>query len=101
MRSTIGIELATTMLEDKALGNPSKIWHGCLPLHIVSNICNICSPKGMFNNFIGGESVGEDKPSLEASLEKQTLTSKGLKEKKNQYLKFNKGFNDGIVTNQN
>lgn len=98
MRSTIGIELATTMLEDEALGNSSKIWDGCLPLHIVSNIFNICLPKGMLNNSIGGESVGVDKPSFEASLEKQPLTPEGVKEKK---LIFDGGFNGGIVTNQN
>jgi hypothetical protein len=66
VRSIIGIELITTVLEDEALGNPSKIWDECLLLHIVSDICNICSPKGMFKNFVGGVCV--DKPLPETSL---------------------------------
>ncbi len=64
MRSTIGIELTTTVLKDEAPRNPFKIWDGCLPLHIVSNNYNIGSPKGLFNNSIRGEGVGVDKPSL-------------------------------------
>jgi hypothetical protein len=81
MRLTTRIELATTMLKDEVLGNPSKICDGHLPLHTVLDICNICSPKGMFNNSIGGEGVGVNTPSIEASLEKQTFTCEGLKEK--------------------
>jgi hypothetical protein len=36
----------------------------------------------MLKNSIGGESVGVDKPSLEASLEEKILTLEGFKEKK-------------------
>jgi len=46
-------------------------------------------------------SLGLDKPSLEASLEEQTLTSKWLKGKKFYYLKFNEGLNGNIVIIQN
>lgn len=67
MRSIIKIELIATMLEDEALGNPFEIWDGHLLLHIVSDICNICSPKGMLRNFVGGVCV--DKPFPETSLE--------------------------------
>jgi len=45
--------------------------------------------------------LGLDKPSLEASLEEQTLTSKGLEGKKFYYLKFNEGLNGNIVIIQN
>jgi hypothetical protein len=100
VKSTTGIELATTMLEDEVPGNPFKIWDGRLPLCTMLDICNICSPKGMFNNYIGGEGVGVNKPSLEASLEEQTLTPKGLKKKfKNRYLKFDEGLSGGTITN--
>jgi hypothetical protein len=40
-------------------------------------------------NFVGGEGVG--KPSPKTTFREQT-TSKGLKEKINQYLKFSGGF---------
>ncbi len=69
MRSIIGIKLTATMLEDEALGNPSEIWDGRLLLHIVLDIYNICSPKGMLRNFVGGVCV--DKPFPETSLEDQ------------------------------
>ncbi len=81
MKSTIGIELVTTMLEDEAPRNPFNIWDGHLPLHTMLDLCNICSSKGMFNNSIGNEGVGVNKPSLETSLEEQTLTLEGLKKK--------------------
>jgi hypothetical protein len=76
VRSIIGIELTAIVLENEALGNPSKIWDGHLLLHIMSNICNICSPKGMLKNFVGGVCV--DKPLPKPPLKKKTLTSNNL-----------------------
>jgi hypothetical protein len=67
VRSIIGIKLIAIVLEDETFGNPFEIWDEHLLLHIVSNICNICSPKGMFRNFVGGVCV--DKPLPKTSLE--------------------------------
>jgi hypothetical protein len=66
--------------KEEALGNPLEIWDGHLHLRIMIDMCNNCSTKSMFKIFVRG--VGVDKPSLEASLEEQTLTSKGLEGKK-------------------
>ncbi len=68
------------MLEEEALGNPFEIWDGHWHLRIMIDTCNNCSATSMFKIFVGH--VGLDKTSLEASLEKQTLTSKGLEGKK-------------------
>ncbi len=97
MRLIIGIDSVAIVVEDEAFGNPFEIWDGCLPLHIVLNICNICSAKGMFRNFVGGVCV--DKSSHETSLEKQTLTPNSLEEFFFQYLKLRKGLNGHIITN--
>jgi hypothetical protein len=66
--------------KDKAPKNPFEIWDGCFDLHTMIDICNNCSLKNMLKIFVGG--VGLNKPSLEASLEEQTITFKGLEGKK-------------------
>jgi len=69
-----------TMPKDEAHGNPFEIWDGPYLCALCLTFATFCSSKGMFKNFIRG--VGVDKPSPKASLEKQTLTSEGLEEKK-------------------